>query len=116
MTLPGPAARGALPAGIGRRAKAIRRLESTRNGHAHSFRLAGWPRSRRPLGRAPLFCALVIPGVLFCRFCGSSPGRLGRPLPNTSRSDASQASRRCHEGRICSLSQERRGICRAPSQ
>ena len=76
MTLPGPAAAGGggLPAGRGERAKAMGRLESTRNGHAHTSRpgrlaavsASAWAcrRSSR-LTCAPLFCALVIPNALF---------------------------------------------------
>ena len=69
-------------------------------------------RRRSRLTCAPLFCALVIPGALFARRSAIrrfrftnviSPEYLGRPLPNTSRSDASPASQRCREGRLRSL-------------
>ena len=114
---------------------------STRNGHAHTYgpgRLDAVSASTRPcrpgsrLACAPLFCALVMPGAFFIIVLGSgssispsrlfrfthvlSPGRLGRPLPSTSCSDAYPASQRCHKGRIRSLSQERHRICQAPSQ
>ena len=64
---------GALTAGSGGGVKAIRRLESARNGHAHTSRpgrLAAvsasvWPcRPGSRLTCAPLFCALVIPSAL----------------------------------------------------
>ena len=88
----------------------VRRPPSpSRPGRLAAVSSSTWP--CRPSSRptcAPLLCALVLPGALFAR-CSAirrfrfthvlSPPHLGRPLPNTSRSDASPASQRCHEGR-----------------
>ena len=72
-------------------------------GHGLGVHLAVQASSRRT--GAPLFCALVIPGDFFPRRSAVrlfrfthmlSPARLGRPLPNTSRPDASLASQCCH--------------------
>ena len=82
----------------------------SRPGRLAAVSSSTWP--CRPSSRptcAPLFCALVIPGDLFARRSAirlfsftrvCSAARLGMPLPDPSRSDASPASQRCHKGRI----------------
>ena len=105
----------------------VRRPPSpSRPGRLAAVSSSTWP--CRPSSRptcAPLFCALVIPGDLFARPSANrlfsftrvcSAARLGRPLPDPSRSDASPASQRCHEGCIRSVPQERHPIRRVPSQ
>ena len=85
----------------------------SRPGRLAAVSSSTWP--CRPRSRptcAPLFCALVIRGALFARRSAIRlfrfthvlcPPHLGRPSPNTSRSDASPASQRCREGRLRSL-------------
>ena len=85
----------------------------SRPGRLAAVSSSTWPcRPRSRLTCAPLFCALVIRGALFARRSAIRlfrfthvlcPPHLGRPLPPTSRSDASPASQRCREGRLRSL-------------
>ena len=92
----------------------VRRPPSpSRPGRLAAVSSSTWPRrSRSRLTCAPLFCVLVIRGDLFARRSATrlfrfthvlGPPQVGRPLPSTSRSDASPASQRCREGRLRSL-------------
>ena len=78
----------------------VRRPPSpSRPGRLAAVSSSTWPcRSRSRLTCAPLFCVLVIRGDLFARRSATrlfrfthvlGPPHLGRPLPSTSRSDAS---------------------------